>query len=136
MDAVVENSRVMLRAGVSRRRLWRQVLMIGGTIIVVAGGVGFWLTGGRYVGTDDAYIEANKLLVSTDVSGLVQDVDVKEGQKVHRGDVLFRLDPLPFRIALQQAQSHLDEEVETIRSMEEDYTRMLRDIEAQKAQVD
>src|SRR5579884_985093 len=109
MDAVVENSRVMLRAGVSRRRLWRQVLMIGGVIVVVAGGLAFWLTGGRYVGTDDAYIEANKLLVSTDVSGLVQEVDVKEGQKVHRGDVLFKLDPKPFQIALDQAQSKIAE---------------------------
>ncbi len=93
------------------------------------------LTGGRYVGTDDAYIEANKLLVSTDVSGLVLDVDVKEGQKVHRGDILFRLDPLPFRIALQQAQSHMDEVAQTVRSMEQDYARMLRDIDAQRAQV-
>lgn len=136
MDAMVQESRAALMETGATRRLWRRILMLGGTIIVVAGGVGFWLTGGRYAGTDDAYIEANKLLVSTDVSGLVQDVDVKEGQKVHRGDILFRLDPLPFRIALQQAQSHLDEEVETIHSMEEDYTRMLRDIEAQKAQVD
>ncbi len=136
MDAMVQESRAALMDKGATRRLLRRILMLGGTIIVVAGGLGFWLTGGRYVGTDDAYIEANKLLVSTDVSGLVSDVDVKEGQKVHRGDVLFRLDPLPFRIALQQAQSHLDEEVETIRSMEEDYTRMLRDIEAQKAQVD
>ena len=84
----------------------------------MVGGIAFWLTGGRYVGTDDAYIEANKLLVSTDVSGLVLDVDVNEGQKVHRGDVLFRLDPQPFRIALQQAQSHMDEVAQTIRSEE------------------
>lgn len=136
MDAMVQESRAALMGKAPARRLWRRILMLGGTVIVVAGGLGFWLTGGGNVGTDDAYIEANKLLVSTDVSGLVQDVDVKEGEKVHRGDILFRLDPLPFRIALQQAQSHLDEEVETIRSMEEDYTRMLRDIEAQKAQVD
>ena len=135
MDAVVEDSRLKLRSGVTRRRIWRRVLMLGGIIVVVAGGLAFWLTGGRYVGTDDAYIEANKLLVSTDVSGIVRDVDVKEGQKVHRGDVLFRLDPLPFRIALQQAQSHMDEVAQTLRSMEQDYARMLRDIDAQQAQV-
>ena len=135
MDAMVEQSRVALTAHVGRRRLVRRVLMLGGVIAVVAGGIAFWLTGGRYVGTDDAYIEANKLLVSTDVSGLVLDVGVKEGEKVHRGDVLFRLDPLPFRIALQQAQSHMDEAAQTIRSEEEDYRRILRDIEAQRAQV-
>lgn len=136
MDAMVEQSRVTLTAHVGRRRrLLRRVLMLGGVIAVVIGGIAFWLTGGRYVGTDDAYIQANKLLVSTDVSGLVLDVAVKEGQKVRRGDVLFRLDPLPFRIALQQAQSHMDEAAQTIRSEEEDYRRILRDIEAQRAQV-
>jgi membrane fusion protein, multidrug efflux system len=135
MDAMVEESRVALSTGATRRRVWRRILMLGGVIIVVVGGLAFWLTGGRYVGTDDAYIEANKLLVSTDVSGLVLDVAVKEGQKVHRGDILFRLDPLPFRIALQQAQSHMDEVAQTLRSMEQDYARMLRDIDAQRAQV-
>ncbi len=134
MDAMVEESRAVLMRGEKRRSL-RRVLMLGGVAIVVAGGLGFWLTGGRYVGTDDAYIEANKLLVSTDVSGLVLDVDVKEGEKVRRGDVLFRLDPLPFRIALQQAQSHMDEAAQTIRSEEEDYSRILKDIDAQRAQV-
>jgi membrane fusion protein, multidrug efflux system len=135
MDAMVEESRVALSTGATRRRVCRRILMLGGVIIVVVGGLAFWLTGGRYVGTDDAYIEANKLLVSTDVSGLVLDVAVKEGQKVHRGDILFRLDPLPFRIALQQAQSHMDEVAQTLRSMEQDYARMLRDIDAQRAQV-
>jgi membrane fusion protein, multidrug efflux system len=135
MDAMVETSRAVITAKAGRKRLLRRVLMLGGVGIVAVGGIAFWLTGGRYVGTDDAYIAANKLLVTTDVSGLVLDVDVKEGQKVHRGDVLFRLDPQPFRIALQNAQSHLDEVAQTIRSEEADYTRILRDIDAQQAQV-
>jgi membrane fusion protein, multidrug efflux system len=135
MDAVVEGRREVLKAKGSDRRLWRRVLMLGGVIIVVVGGTAFWLTGGRYVGTDDAYIQANKLLVSSDVSGTVANVDVREGQIVHRGDVLFRLDAQPFRIALEQAQSHMAEVAQTIRSMEQDYKRMLSDIEAQRAQV-
>jgi membrane fusion protein, multidrug efflux system len=135
MDAVVEGRREVLKAKGSDRRLWRRVLMLGGVIIVVVGGIVFWLTGGRYVGTDDAYIQANKLLVSSDVSGTVANVDVREGQIVHRGDVLFRLDAQPFRIALEQAQSHMAEVAQTIRSMEQDYKRMLSDIEAQRAQV-
>jgi len=136
MDAVVEGRReVLLKAKGSNRQLWRRVLMLGGVIIVAVGGIAFWLTGGRYVGTDDAYIQANKLLVTTDVSGIVADVDVKEGQIVHAGDVLFRLDPKPFQIALEQAQSHMAETAQTIQSMEQDYKRMLSDIEAQRAQV-
>ena len=135
MDAVVENRREALMAPGFGQRFWRRVLMLGGVVIVAVGGLAFWLTGGRYVSTDDAYVDANKLLVSTDVSGLVADVDVKEGQVVRKGDVLFRLDPLPFRIALEQAQSHVAEVAQTLQSMEQDYKRMLSDIDAQRAQV-
>ena len=92
--------------------------------------------GTPYIGTDDAFVDANKLMVSSDVSGTVAEVDVKEGQTVHKGDVLFRLDPKPFQIALQQAQSNLALlTAPTIKSMEQDYQRMLSDIEAQRAQV-
>src|SRR5258708_3932190 len=136
MDAVVEGRRDALKSKAPERRLWwRRVLMLGGVIIVVVGGLAFWLTGGRYVSTDNAYIEADKLLVSSDVSGTVSEVDVKEGQTVHKGDVLFRLDPRPFQIALEQAQSRMGESKLNIESMEQDYQRMLSDIEAQRAQV-
>ena len=56
-----------------RRRWLRPVLMIGGVLAVVAGAGAFWLHGGRYAGTDDAYVQADKLLLSTDVAGIVQD---------------------------------------------------------------
>ena len=136
MDAVVEGRIAALKAEAPKRRVWvGRVLMLGGIISVAVGGLAFWLTGGRYVSTDDAFVDANKLLVSTDVSGLVSEVDVKEGQTVKKGDVLFKLDPKPFQIALQQAQSKVAETALTIRSMEQDYQRMLSDMEAQRAQV-
>ena len=136
MDAVVESRRAALKAEAPNRRLWlRRILMLGGVIAVAVGGVAFWLSGGRYVTTDDAFIDANKLLVSSDVSGLVAEVDVKEGQTVHKGDVLFKLDAKPFQIALDQAESRMAEAALTIRSMEQDYQRMLSDIEAQRAQA-
>src|ERR1051326_5038014 len=121
MDAVVEGRIAALKGEAPKRRVWiGRVLMLGGIIAVAVGGLAFWLTGGRYVSTDDAFVDANKLLVSTDVSGLVSEVDVKEGQAVHKGDVLFRLDPKPFQIALAHAQSTLAQSELTIRSMEQD----------------
>jgi membrane fusion protein (multidrug efflux system) len=136
MDAVVDRQALKLANKARRRRLVGRVLMLAGVVVVATGGLTFWLTGGRYVSTDDAYVEANKLMVSTDVSGLVLDVDVKEGQFVHKGDVLFRLDPKPFEIAVANAKSQLAQSVLNIRSMEQDYKRMLRDIDAQVAQVE
>lgn len=136
MDAIVEERRLALKMEAPKRRQWvRRVLMLGGVIAVVVGGLAFWLTGGRYISTDDAFVDANKLLVSTDVSGIVLEVDVKDGQIVQKGDVLFKLDPKPFQIALQQAESHVAETALNIKSMEQDYQRMLDDIEAQRAQV-
>jgi membrane fusion protein (multidrug efflux system) len=135
MDAVVDRQALKAASQARKRRIVGRVLMLAGVAVVAIGGIAFWLTGGRYVSTDDAYVEANKLMVSTDVSGLVSDVDVKEGQFVHKGDVLFRLDPKPFEIAVANAKSQLAQSVLNIRSMEQDYKRMLRDIDAQKAQV-
>ncbi len=135
MDAVVDTrSLEKLKVKGRGRRLAGRILMLIGAVALLVGGVAFWLSGGRYVSTDDAYIAADKLMVSTDVSGLVLDVEVVEGQSVHKGDVLFKLDPRPFEIALANTRSQLAQTELTIRSMEQDYKRMLSDIDAQLAQ--
>src|ERR1700744_4693761 len=85
-------------AGLSKAVL-RQVLRIDGVLIVAAASGYFYLTGGRYISSDDSYIHANKLMVSTDVSGLIKTVNVKEGQTVKTGDILFTLQAQPFQIA-------------------------------------
>jgi membrane fusion protein (multidrug efflux system) len=103
--------------------------------LVVVVSLAVWLTGGRYVGTDDSYVHAAQLNVSTDVSGLVKDVDVHEGQTVRKGDVLFRIDPLQFQIALANTRANLVQQRLTLTSMKDDYQRMLRDAAAQQAQV-
>ncbi len=118
------------------RGLLRRVLMLGGIAIAALVSVTLWLMGGRYVSTDDAYVQAAKLMVSTDVSGLVKSVEVREGQHVTKGDVLFRLDPQPFRIALESAKAKLSQTVLDIESMKQDYRRMLSNVAAQQAQVD
>lgn len=118
-----------------RRARWRKPLMLGGIAVVLLGAGYMWLSGGRYVSTDDAYVRAAKLMVSTDVSGLVADVDVKEGQQVRRGEVLFRIDPRAFKIALADAEANLAQTELTLKGMKQDYRRMLSDIAAQEAVV-
>jgi membrane fusion protein (multidrug efflux system) len=58
------------------------MLMAAGILVAVVGSAVAWLHGGRYASTDDAYIQAGKLLVSPDVSGLVSSVNVHEGQVI------------------------------------------------------
>jgi membrane fusion protein (multidrug efflux system) len=119
----------------ARKRRLRLVLMLGGIAVVAIGSGYFWLTGGRYVSTDDAYVRAAKLMVSTDVSGIVSDVDVKEGQTVKAGDVLFRIDPLQYQIALENAKASLAETALNLEAAKVDYQRMLSDIASQQAVV-
>ncbi|MCW3473540.1 HlyD family secretion protein [Limobrevibacterium gyesilva] len=119
----------------ARMRLLRPLLMLGGIAVVAVVSGTLWLKGGRIVSIDDAYVRAAKLAVSTDVSGIVAEVAVKEGQRVKRGDVLFRLDPHPFQIALAGAQANLAQVALAMEAMKRDYQRMLRDIDARQAQV-
>jgi membrane fusion protein (multidrug efflux system) len=75
-------------------------------------------------------------MVSTDVSGMVSSVDVHEDQLVKAGDVLFRIDPRQFQIALDNAKANLAQTALTIESMKQDYKRMLSDVAAQQSQVE
>src|SRR5690606_3873191 len=111
------------------------ILMVGGVLAVVLGSAVAWASGGRYVSTDDAYVHAAKLMVSTDVSGLVTRVAVSEGQAVKAGDVLFEIDKRQYEIALANAKANLAETALSIEAMKFDYQRMLRDIAAQEATV-
>jgi len=85
----------------------RRVLLTAGPVLVLAGALFVYVTGGRYISTDDAYVHAGKLTVATDVSGIVSNVAVRESQKVEKGEVLFTLDQEPFRIALAGAEANL-----------------------------
>src|SRR4029077_16730655 len=77
-----------------------------------------------------------KVGVSTDVSGIVQDIDVTENQHVKAGQILYRLDARQFQIAVDNAKANLAQTALVIESMKRDYRRMLCDIDAQRAQVE
>jgi membrane fusion protein, multidrug efflux system len=104
--------------------------------LVLLAGAYVYVTGGQVMSTDDAYVQAERVGVSTDVSGIVQDVAVKDNQHVDAGQVLYRLDPRQFQIALDNAKANLAQIGLSIEAMKQDYKRMVSDIAAQQAQVD
>ena len=134
-DRVPSPGEARLAREASRRKGLRAVLMLGGIAIVAAGSVAYWLTGGRYISVDNAYVRAAKLAVSTDISGVVAEVAVREGQRVKKGDVLFRLGDRPFANAVAGARANLAQAMLSGEAMKRDYQRMLRDIDARQAQV-
>jgi membrane fusion protein (multidrug efflux system) len=104
--------------------------------LVLLGGGYYYVTGGQIMSTDDAYVQADRVGISTDVSGIVQDVAVKDNEHVAAGQVLYRLDPRQFQIALDNAKANLSQIALSIDAMKQDYHRMESDVAAQQAQVD
>jgi membrane fusion protein (multidrug efflux system) len=90
-----------------KRSSWRLVLLLSVPLILLAVGGYFWLTSGRYVSTDNAYVQQDMVSVAPEITGIVDQVYVHENQPVHRGDLLFRIDPRPYRIALDNANAQL-----------------------------
>ncbi len=111
-------------------RASRRVLMILGPVVVVVGALYFWLSGGRYESTDDAYVESARVAISASVSGRVDEVAVRENQAVRKGDLLFRLDDAPYRIAVEEAQARLAAARLRIESLKAGYRQRLSELAA------
>ncbi len=103
MHAVVDRDSLTAQRD-SRRRI---VLMLALPFLLVAVGLYFWLTGGRSVSTDNAYVQQDMVAISSDVTGRILSVNVRESQPVKRGDVLIQLADRPFQIALAEAEANL-----------------------------
>jgi membrane fusion protein, multidrug efflux system len=104
---IAAQPRRRLMAGLRAYR--RTLLLVVLPLVALIAGLVFYLGGGRYVTTDDAYVGAQKILITPDISGKIEKVVVREGQRVNAGDVLFEIDPVPFRLAARQAQATLDQ---------------------------
>jgi membrane fusion protein (multidrug efflux system) len=91
-----------------KERSWaRLALMLGVPLLIALAGAYFYLSGGRYVSTDNAYVQQDTISISPDVSGRIVQVNVKENQRVKAGDILFVIDPEPYKLALAQADAAL-----------------------------
>ncbi len=97
--------------------------------IAIIVGVGFYLAGGRYISTDNAYVGAEKVLITPDISGKVSRVLVREGQHVDAGAPLFEIDPQPFELAVRQAQSKLDTVVTDLANLKSNYQSLKQLVE-------
>lgn len=87
------------------RRSGRFLLMLALPLAMVVGGGYVWVTGGRYQETENANLRQARVAIASDTAGRIVDVNVAENQSVKKGDVLFAIDPEPYRIALAQADA-------------------------------
>jgi membrane fusion protein, multidrug efflux system len=113
---------------------WRQrlrlPLMIGGPALAAIVAAYFYFTGGRYEGTDDAYVQTASVAISSNVAGRVQEVGVRDNQAVRKGEVLFRLDDEPFRIAVEEAAAQLSSARLQVESLKASYRQRQAELQS------
>src|SRR3954469_21235926 len=89
-------------------RSLRPLALIGVPLLVVAGALMFWLNGGRYATTENAFVKADIAQIASEVAGRIIEVRTHDHAAVAAGDVLVRLDPEPYRLALAKAEAEVD----------------------------
>lgn len=119
-----------------RRLLVRALLLVVLPAAAIALGLAFYLQGGRYVSTENAYVKADIAQVSADVAGRVVELNVRDHARVRTGQVLIRLDPEPYQLALAKAEADLElarHGVETMRAAHKEAITGLREAEAHQS---
>jgi len=121
---------VATRPGRPLRQRLRLPLMLAGPIVVLIAASWWYLTSGRYVSTDDAYVQAARTMVSSDISGRVVAVLVHDNERVAKGQELFRLDDRPYRIAVDDATAQLAAARLQVQALKATYRQKLADAAA------
>lgn len=119
-----------------RKRNWlRPLLMFGVPLLLVAAAGAWWAMSGGTVSTDNAYVQQDKVSVASDVAGRIVEVAVKENQRVKAGDLLFRIDPEPYRIALAQADAAIANAQVQVTTLQASYQGTGADIQAARDRI-
>ncbi|MCY4220966.1 MAG: HlyD family secretion protein [Thiotrichales bacterium] len=113
----------------------RTVLLVVVPLAAVVVGVYIYAESGRYVTTENAYIKSNVITVSADVSGRVEWVGVDDHALVREGQVLFRLDQEPFKIALERAEAELELVRTQVEELRADYHEAVAAVAAEEERV-
>ena len=125
-------ARIARRMG---RLALRTVLLVVVPLAAIAVGVYIYAESGRYVTTENAYIKSNVVAVSADVSGRVEWVGVDDHALVREGQVLFRLDQRPFKIALERAGAELELVRTQVEELRADYHEAMAAVAAEEERV-
>jgi len=125
-----------LEGSATGRRPWVRPLMFALLPIAMIAGGYWYVAGGQIVSVDDAYVEADKVGVSTDVAGIVKDVDITDNQRVEAGQVLYRLEDLAFQYARNRAEAQVGTVGDSLNALKANYQEMRSQIEQAQNDVD
>ncbi|MER9415662.1 HlyD family secretion protein [Mesorhizobium sp. M0306] len=118
-----------------KRRAGRFLLMFVLPAALIAGGSYVWVTGGRYQETENANLQQAKVSIAADAAGRIVQVDIFDNQSVKQGDVLFAIDPEPYRIALAQADAAVAGARLNVEQLRAAYSQALAQEKSDESQV-
>ena len=129
------DSQVAANAPTPKKSMRRPMMFALLPVALVVGGY-FYVTGGAVMSTDNAYVQADMVGLSTDVAGIVTQVLVHDNQKVAKGDILFKLDPLQFQLALDRAEAQIGNTHNDLVALQSSYRNMQAQVEQSQKDVD
>ncbi len=118
-----------------RERLRRPLLILF-PVLLIAAGAAYYLANEPYVSTDDAFVRAAKESINARVAGQVVEIAVTDNQRVTRGQLLFKIDPQPYQIAIDQAAARLDGARLQINELKATYRQEVAQLQSANASVD
>jgi len=104
----------------TRTRRGRAILMIAGPVLLIGGGLWYWFGHPGEIDTDNAYVKQDIVSVAAEITGQVTSVQVRENQHVHKGDVLFTINPANFEASVEQADAQIATAQARITALEAD----------------
>ncbi len=116
-------------------RLLRAFLLIAVPFVAIVGAFAWWLWGGRYISTENAYVKADIVQVSSEVAGRVIDVLAKDHTHVKKGDVLLKVDQEPFMLALAKADAELDQTRATVAAYRAQYAEAAAELKESQTRI-
>ena len=126
----------MTQASVTKpRRFVRLALMLSVPLLLAIAAVAYYIANDHHVSTDNAYVQQDKVSISAEVGGRIVEVAVAENQTVNAGDLLFRIDPQPYRIAIEQADASIAAAQVRVTTLEADYRTTGVDIDSAREDV-
>jgi membrane fusion protein (multidrug efflux system) len=139
LDEVLDGPRTASHAATAPRTVKERLrwpLMLALPLLLAAGGAARYVADERYVVTDDAFVRAAKDSINARVSGQVVEVAVKDNQRVRKGQLLFRIDPEPYRIAVEQAQARLSSSRIQVEALKATYRQQLAELQSARDSAD
>ena len=126
---------IRAKSSTKSTRFARLALLISVPLLLVGGATAYYIVNDHYVSTDNAYVQQDKVSISAEVGGRILDVAVRENDVVKEGDLLFRVDPAPYRIAIEQADAAIAAAQVRVSSLQTESQTTNVDIESAREDV-